>query len=226
MSAEIVSLQVGRPAPLPWRGGSVPSAIVKTPVAGRVALGPLGLAGDEQADRAVHGGPDKAVCCYPVEHRARWEAELGVALPHGAFGENLSTHGLVEAAAGIGDVLRAGTAVVQVSQPRGPCYKLAARWGHRTLPGLMARAGISGWYLRVLEPGEVGAGDTLELLEAAGGVTVADVMDATYGDGRRDAALIRRVLDSEALAASWHESLLGLWRRRALPVRDFGVGGD
>jgi MOSC domain-containing protein YiiM len=223
VSARIVSLQVGRAAPLAWRGGAVPSAIVKTPVSGRAALGPLGLAGDEQADLTVHGGPDKAVCCYAVEHRARWEAELRAPLPHGAFGENLSTEGLTEPDMGIGDVFEAGTALVQVSQPRGPCFKLAARWGHRTLPGLMARAGISGWYFRVLEPGELGTGDSLVRVKAAGGATVADVMDVTYGEGRRDPAAIRRVLDCEELADAWHEPLLGLWRRQALPVREFGV---
>jgi MOSC domain-containing protein YiiM len=180
--ARVLSVQVGRVGTVPWRGKRVRSAIDKTPVEGPVALGPLGFEGDEQADRKLHGGPDKAVCCYPSEHLPRW-AELleRRALPHGAFGENLTLAGLVEHDVNIGDTYAVGSAIVQVSQPRGPCFKLAARWGRRALVRDMAAELRAGFYLRVLTPGAVAAGDALQLVERVSDVSVADVLRITYG---------------------------------------------
>jgi MOSC domain-containing protein YiiM len=222
MAGRVVSLQVGSPGTLPWRGKQVRSAIFKSPVDGRVTLTPTGFEGDVQADLRYHGGPDKAVCCYPVEHRGDWEELVGQPLPHGAFGENLSTEGLLEADLHVGDVLRAGTATVQVSQPRGPCYKLAARWGKRTLPGRMAKEQRSGWYLRVLRVGAVAAGDELVLIERVSEVSIAEVMRVTYVD-RKDAEAIDRVLAVPELADAWRRDLETLARRNELPVTDFGT---
>ena len=222
MTGRVVSLQVGAPGTLPWRGKQVRSAIFKAPVDGPVTLTPTGFEGDVQADLRYHGGPDKAVCCYPVEHRADWEAFVEQPLPHGAFGENLSTEGLLEADLHVGDVLRAGTATVQVSQPRGPCFKLAARWGKRTLPGRMAKEMRSGWYLRVLRAGKVQAGDELRLVERVSDVAIAEVMRVTYVD-KKDSAAIRRVLDVPELADAWRRDLETLARRNELPVSDFGT---
>ncbi len=222
MRARVLSLQVGRAAELPWGDSTVRSGIVKTPVAGPRALAELGFAGDEQADLAVHGGPDKAVCCYAREHMPGWEVTLGAELPFGAFGENVSLAGLTEADVTIGATGTLGSARVQVSQPRGPCFKLAARWRRRALPALMARGGISGWYLRVLEPGTVAAGDELLLSEPGSEVTVADVMRVTYTD-RANTAEIDRVLAVPELARQWREALERLAARQALPIREFGA---
>lgn len=218
----VLSLQVGRAAPLAWRGGTVSSAIVKTPVSGPLALGREGFDGDEQADRAVHGGPDKAVCCYPDEHGAHWARGLGVAPPPGAFGENLRTSGATEADVRIGDTFALGTATVQVSQPRGPCFKLAARHGRKDLPALMARGRISGWYLRVLAPGVVAVGDELVPLARTSDLTVDEVMRVTYVD-RGDRAALERALGVSELAASWRAALEHLLERRPVPADPFGV---
>jgi MOSC domain-containing protein YiiM len=206
MVGRVVSLQVGTPGTLPWRGKQVRTAIFKAPVEGPVTLTPTGFEGDVQADLRYHGGPDKAVCCYPVEHRADWEALVGQPLPHGAFGENLATQGLLEHAVHVGDVLSAGTATVQVSQPRGPCFKLGARWGKRSLPARMAKELRSGFYLRVLRAGTVTAGDELRLVERTSDVSVAEVMRVTYVD-KSDVEALRRVLAVDDLAEAWREPL-------------------
>lgn len=207
MVGRVVSLQVGKPGTLPWRGKQVRTAIFKTPVEGAVTLTPTGFQGDVQADLRYHGGPDKAVCCYPVEHRPDWEELTGARLPHGAFGENLATHGLLERDVHVGDVFSAGTATVQVSQPRGPCFKLGARWGKRSLPARMAKELRSGWYLRVLRAGRVAAGDELRLLERSSDVPIAEVMRVTYVD-KGDLAALARVLAVDELAQAWREPLV------------------
>lgn len=222
LRGRVVSLQIGRPAPLPWRGREVSTAIVKRAADGPLELGLDGFPGDEQGDRINHGGPDKAVCAYPMEHVPSWEQALETRLPGGAFGENLSISGLLEREVHIGDVLGVGAARVQVSQPRGPCFKLAARWGLKELPSRMAKDGRSGFYFRVLEPGAVGAGDGIELLERDSEVSVAEVMRVTYRD-RRDSEALARVLASPALADQWRQVLLTLERRDQLPLRDFGT---
>ncbi|HWH94818.1 MAG TPA: MOSC domain-containing protein [Baekduia sp.] len=198
------------------------TAIDKHPVEGRVALGRLGFAGDEQADLRVHGGPDKAVCCYPSEHVPRWARLLErPALPPGAFGENLTLLGLTEIDTNIGDTYTLGEdgAVVQVSQPRGPCFKLAARWGKRTLTREMAHDMLAGFYLRVVRPGTVGAGDALDLVERVSDVSVAEVLRVTYRD-RHDPPALRRVVAVPELADQWRASLARLVELDALPLRD------
>ena len=144
------------------------SAIAKTPRSGPVRIGELGLDGDEQGDRRVHGGVDKAVHHYPFEHYARWRAELG-ALPvlaaPGAFGENLSSAGLDESGVCLGDRYALGSVVLEVSQGRQPCWKLNDRFGVRDMARRVQDTGRTGWYYRVLQPGVARAGDTLQLLE-------------------------------------------------------------
>jgi MOSC domain-containing protein YiiM len=213
LAGEVLSVQIGRAGTVAWRGKDVRTAIVKTGVgAARVAVGPDGPAGDEQADLRVHGGPDKAVCCYPAEHLPAWSALVGTDLPHGAFGENLTLRGLTEDRVHIGDTYTLGDAlVVQVSQPRGPCFKIAARWGRRTLPDELAKGLKSGFYLRVLERGDVGAGDPMTLIERVSDVSVAEVLRVTYRD-RHDAAALAAVIDVPQLAAQWRD---GLARRAA-----------
>lgn len=220
LNGTVVSLQVGSPGTLPWRGKQVRTAIVKMAVDGPVRLGPAGFESDVQADRRHHGGPDKAVCVYPTEHRPEWEALVGQALPHGAFGENLATEGLLESEVHVGDVFAAGTAIVQVSQPRGPCFKLSARWGKRSLPARMAKEMRSGWYLRVLGHGAVRAGDDLRLMDRVSDVSIAEVMRVTYVD-KQDPVALRRVIDVPELAEDWREALETLARRHELPVTEF-----
>jgi MOSC domain-containing protein YiiM len=220
----VETLLIGRPKPLPWR-----DRVIRTSIGGRVEttervpLGETGFKGDRVGDSRVHGGPHKAVCVYPVEHRPFWEQELGTALPPGAFGENLCLRGVLEDEAFVGDVLRLGSSLVQVAQPRGPCFKLAARWGRKELPALMATRGISGWYFRVLETGDVGVGDTLELVERRSEVSIAEVMRVTYRD-RKDAEAIARVLAVPELAEAWRRQLRKLAKLADQPQLDlFGV---
>lgn len=144
------------------------SAIAKSLRAGPVRIGFLGLEGDEQADKRYHGGPDKALHLYPFDHYARWRQDVPdhplLGAP-GAFGENISSEGLTEADACIGDRFRCGTALIEISQPRQPCWKQATRMMWSTLPKLMVKEGRSGWYFRVLEEGLAQAGDALTLEE-------------------------------------------------------------
>lgn len=145
-----------------------PSAIVKRASASRLAVGPNGLAGDQQADRLHHGGADKALHHYPFDHYEAWRRELpaqaGLLQGPGAFGENLSTVGMTEADVCLGDVYRLGSTLLQVSQGRQPCWKLRHRFGVADMVARVMASGRTGWYYRVLEPGEVGAGDHFELV--------------------------------------------------------------
>jgi len=145
----------------PWTTG-----FFKEPVVGAVAFSSRGAAGDEQADRINHGGPDKAVLAYSAEHYPAWQSELGLtALPFGAFGENLTVAGLTEADVCIGDRWRAGEVEFEVSQPRQPCWKLARRWRVKSLPAIVIQTGRTGWYLRVGKEGNLEAGAELELID-------------------------------------------------------------
>ena len=162
---EVVSVNVGRPREVEWRGETVRTSIFKSPVAGKVLARLHNLEGDEQSDLRVHGGAQKAIYVYPAEHYEFWRAELpGMDLPWGAFGENLSTRGLLEDEVRIGDRLRAGTAELIVTQPRMPCYKLGIRFGSPRIVRKFLRSGRTGFYVAVLREGEIGAGDRIERL--------------------------------------------------------------
>jgi MOSC domain-containing protein YiiM len=160
---KLVSVQVGRPRRVRWHGKAVSTGIYKEPVAGRIMLRRDNLDGDQQADLTVHGGWDKTVYVYPSEHYPIWQAELpGMRLPYGMFGENFTTEGLDESSVHIGDQFRIGGAVVQVTQPRMPCYKLGIRFGRPDMPKRFHASGRCGFYLAVLQEGEVGTGDVWE----------------------------------------------------------------
>ncbi len=176
----VVSVNVAVARIVPWKGGTVSTGIYKEPVARRVRVGPLGLEGDEQADLRVHGGPLKAVYGYPSEHYAFWRRELpGVDLPWGMFGENVTTEGLLEPSVKVGDRYRVGTAVLEVTKPRFPCFKLGVKFGREDILPRFLWSGRSGFYFRVAEEGEVAAGDPIDVVEgAARGPTIADIVRA------------------------------------------------
>lgn len=194
-----------------------PSAIDKRAVEGRHAVGALGIAGDEQADLSVHGGPDKAIHHYPRDHYGWWAETIGdhaLLQDAGAFGENISTSGLTESAACIGDRYRLGSALVEISQGRQPCWKLGHRFGIATLPATVVTSRRGGWYYRVIEDGAVGAGDALELIERPlPDWSVERVFHLLIGGaGKREPAALRALAAMDLLAANWRaraEKLLG-----------------
>jgi MOSC domain-containing protein YiiM len=205
----LVSVNVGRPRTVPYQGRDVATAIFKQPVTGPVHVGATNLADDRQADRRVHGGPDKAVYAYPLEHYAYWSAALQRRdLAFGFFGENLTLDGANEDEVWIGDTLRVGTALLQVSQPRTPCFKLALRTGVEDFPQRFAASGRTGFYLRVLDEGEVRAGDAVErLARDAASLAVRAVFELRHGPARgRDRAALQRAAALAALAPGWRRA--------------------
>ncbi|MES2573177.1 MAG: MOSC domain-containing protein [Verrucomicrobiota bacterium] len=179
----------------------------KEPVTGPVRIARTNLAGDGQADLRNHGGPDKAICLYPRDHWLFWKAELGLELPHGAFGENFTTEGAVEAGVCIGDIFRCGTALLQISQPRQPCWKLARRWRIKDLAAKVERTGRTGWYFRVLEEGHVEPGTALDLLERLHPQwTVAAANDVMH-QRKTDWEAARHLAACADLSESWKVSL-------------------
>ena len=183
--AKVVSVNVGRPRTIAVRrsGAPVESAIGKQPVAGRVRVAGVNLAGDDQADRTVHGGPDKAVYAYASEDAAWWAAELGREIVPGMFGENLTTEGVDVSGAVVGERWRVGTVELEVCQPRIPCFKLGIRFGDPLMVRRFGEANRPGAYLRIVREGELGAGDAIEVVDRpAHGVTVALVSAAILLD--------------------------------------------
>jgi MOSC domain-containing protein YiiM len=201
---KLLSVNVGLPREVEWRGKAVRTSIFKAPVAGRVRVARLNVAGDQQSDLSVHGGPDKAVYVYPSEHYAYWRAELpGADLSWGAFGENFTTEGVLDDAVHIGDRLRAGSAEFVVTQPRMPCFKLGIRFGRPDMVKRFQRGGRNGFYLAVVREGEVAAGDALEwVARDEQGVTVAEVV-SLYAADAANQDLLRRVSTLPALPEGW-----------------------
>lgn len=201
-SPTVVSVNVGQPRTLEWRGRAVTTAIWKRPVEGPVPVAGVNLDGDDQADRRVHGGPDKAVYAYATEDYAWWSAALGPLEP-GTFGENLTTAGLDLDRAAIGDRWHVGDAVLEVAQPREPCFKLGIRMGDDGFPDRFAEAGRPGAYLRIVRPGSVRAGDTIRV-------------EPTEAPHIRLAALVRPEPPEDLLAwAAADERVPPNWRRKA-----------
>lgn len=202
----IISINVGAPEPQVYRGRLVSTAGHKQP-ARSAMLRFTNLDGDRQADLKNHGGPDKAVCVYSFDHYAAWESVLGRKLAPGAFSENFTIAGLRESEVCIGDTFRAGEALVQISQPRKPCHKLAGRHNRKDLPALIHANGFSGFYLRVLTEGMVRAGDAFELATRHPmGVTVEFANQVMY-EQRDDLDSLRRLLAVPELSAVWRETL-------------------
>jgi len=201
---KLISVSVGRPRQVTWRGKSVMTSIWKSPVEGEVRVTTLNLQGDEQSDLSVHGGADKAVYVYPSEHYAYWRVELpGADLPWGGFGENFTTEGLLEEHVRIGDRLRVGSAEFVVTQPRMPCFKLGIRFDRPDIVKRFLRARRTGFYLSVTREGSVTAGDPIEFAaREEHGVTVADIVDLYTRDSENE-GLLRRAVALTSLPRSW-----------------------
>ena len=201
MTPRIVSVNVGRPQARDWHGRLVTSAISKEPVAGPVLASGVNLAGDDQADRRVHGGYDKAIYAYAVEDYQWWELELGRAVGPATFGENLTTTGLDLKHSAIGDRWRVGEAVLEVAQPREPCYKLGMRMGDADFPAVFDKAGRPGVYLRILEPGVVAAGDTVTVEPAEEpAIRIADLV------GELSPEVLRRIVADSRVPEGWRRA--------------------
>jgi MOSC domain-containing protein YiiM len=204
---KILSVNLGPPRQIVLDGKTVSTGIYKVPVRGRVKVGKLNLEGDAQADLSAHGGPNKALYAYPSEHYSYWRRELpGTELPWGAFGENLTLAGLLEEDVHIGDRFQIGTAVVMVTQPRLPCYKLGIRFGRGDMPDRFLASRRTGFYLSVLEEGELGEGDAVEwITQDLYGISVATVVRLYLERGFQDIHLLERALQVEALPSGWRK---------------------
>lgn len=212
---QIVSVNVGGPRIVRWRDRDVLTSIFKDPVAGRIPVRGVNLVGDDQADRSVHGGPDKAVYAYAREDLEWWSEGLDAPLAPGVFGENLTVNGVAVTRAVIGERWRANDVLLEVCGPRVPCYKLGIRMGMDGFPRLFAAAGRPGAYLRVLAEGTVAAGDVLTVEHRpAHGVTVKTVADVFHRDHSRAAEL----LAAPELAEVWQHWAASLLDRRRKPA--------
>jgi MOSC domain-containing protein YiiM len=200
----VESVNVGTPRAVSWRGRTVTTAIWKHPVAGRVKVRGVNVEGDRQADLEVHGGVDQALYAYAAEDLAWWAGQLGRELPPGSFGENLTVAGVDVSGALVGERWRAGGTLLEVSQPRTPCFKLGIRMGSQRFPARFAAAGRPGAYLRILAEGEVAASDPVEVVHRpAHGLTVAEVARVYHADHAGAAKLLQV------------PELAGTWRRWA-----------
>ncbi len=195
------SLNVGVPRTVSWAGRSVTSAIWKEPVSGRISVEGVNLAGDDQADRRVHGGPDKAVYSYSTDDYAWWSTQLGTPIAPATFGENITTEGIDLTASVIGTRWHVGSAVFEVAQPRQPCFKLGMRMGDARFVDTFGDAGRPGAYLRILEAGEIGVGDAIVVGEApAHGLTIAELDAAQHGASRSQ---LERIAAIAAVPEGW-----------------------
>ena len=203
----VLSVNVGSPKLVQGLNGAVLTSIFKAPVEGRVAVRHHNIAGDRQSDLRVHGGPHKAVYCYPGEHYGFWKEQLPeMDLPYGMFGENLTTEGFTEEDVYIGDQYRIGSAVLQITQPRMPCFKLAIRFGRTDIVKRFWHSGRSGIYFSIAQEGELAAGDPIEKISTGENkITIADVVRLYRGDEKRP-ELLERALRAP-LAGSWKEEL-------------------
>jgi MOSC domain-containing protein YiiM len=211
----VLSVNVGAPRQVRSGGETVLTSIFKLPVEGRVGVREHNIDGDRQSDLTVHGGPYKAVYCYPHEHYDYWRKQLPDAdLKAGAFGENLTTEGLTEETVWIGDLYRVGSALLQATQPRMPCYKLQIRFARNDMVKRFWQSGRSGIYFSVVEEGDVAAGDPIErVARGEEEISVANVVRLYRGDESSE----------ELLGRALRAPLWGSWKREIRERRDFGV---
>ena len=203
---KILSVNVGLPREIESRGKVTLTSIFKKPVSGRVRVTTLNLDGDRQSDLSVHGGVDKAVYVYPSEHYPYWREELPEAdLSWGAFGENLTTEGLLESVINIGDIFRIGSAEFRVTQPRMPCFKLGIRFDRADMVKRFLLSRRTGFYLAVTREGDVSTGDSIECIKQdEHNVTVADITNLYVADAASQQEL-KKVSELPELPAGWRD---------------------
>ncbi|PIC69096.1 MOSC domain-containing protein [Sporosarcina sp. P16b] len=203
---EILSLNVGKPKDMEFGKKSITTGFFKQHIQQAVFLSRTNFTGDGQGDLVHHGGVHKAVCVYPYEHYSHWENTLDRTLSHGAFGENLTIDGMTEEDVCIGDSFLLGEAIVQVSQPRQPCFKLALVYERKELPLLVQDTGFTGFYFRVLREGMVSPTDMLvPLTRQAHAISVAEANRLMHHD-KQDLEAVRRLLEVEELSPSWRKT--------------------
>jgi MOSC domain-containing protein YiiM len=207
-AARLISVNVGTPRSFVRDDREVSTGIFKQPVVGRVRVGTLGVEGDGQADLTVHGGPDKAVYAYSLANTLHWRDVLDRPdLEAGAFGENLTLDDLPDSVVALGDVLQLGDALLQVTQPRQPCVKLAMKFGLAGLPRRFTRSGRVGFYTRVVEPGEIAAGDMLRCVTREPDPLSIEVLNAALLIERDSNDDLRRALASPSLSSAWRSEI-------------------
>jgi MOSC domain-containing protein YiiM len=209
--ARLLSVNVGLPRDIEWKGRTVHTGIWKAPVPGRCRVGRLNLDGDGQGDLAGHGGEQRAVFVYQIESYRYWQEQLGrTDFVPGQFGENFTTEGLPDDAVCVGDRYRIGTALFEVTQPRVTCYRVGIRMNEPRMPALLTSSGRPGFYFRVLREGEVGAGDDIvKVAEAKERMTVAELNGLLYSPPHAGEQL-ERALRIEALSPGWRSSFEAL----------------
>jgi MOSC domain-containing protein YiiM len=221
-TGKVLSVNVGGVRTFDYNGRPARSAIWKSPVLGRVAVRGVNLAGDDQADRKAHGGPDKVVYAYAVEDARLWEQQIGRALAHGEFGENLTTEGIDPNQALVGERWQIGTTVLEVSEPRIPCWRLGVRMNDKLFPRRFTEALRPGAYLRLIVEGDVGAGDEIKVVERPDhDLTIQDV----FRIYTRDRDEVERLLAVPQMSQSWQRWARDLLREtKALPTDKAGPG--
>jgi MOSC domain-containing protein YiiM len=201
---KVLSVNVGLPRVVQWKGRPVLTGIFKTPVSDPIRLRTLNFDGDRQADLSVHGGADKAMYAYPAEHYAFWHRELpDMALPWGIFGENLTTEGLSDDTLKLGTQLRIGSAIVVATQPRLPCYKLGLRFGRDDIVKRFFASGRPGIYFKVILEGEVAAGDPIVVVDPAEDSVPLSEVTRLYAHDKDDLEGLRRIVGIPALPEGW-----------------------
>lgn len=199
-TAKVISVNVGRTRQFEYEKHAAQSAIWKYPITGRVAARGVNLVGDEQADRRAHGGPDKAIYAYAIEDTRWWEQQIGRPLSYANFGENLTTEGIDVNGALVGERWQIGSTVLEISEPRVPCWRLGVRMNDKLFPRLFTEALRPGSYLRIVVEGELGAGDEIRIIERPNHtMTIRDV----FRIYTRDHAEVERLLTIPQLSESW-----------------------
>lgn len=208
-TARILSVNISLPREIDYGGQKISTGIFKEPIEGRITLRTLNLDGDRQADLSVHGGPDKAVYAYPVEHYEYWHSVFpDLVMPNGMFGENLTVEGLIESEISVGDVFRIGSATVIATQPRMPCYKLGVKFGRMDVIKKFLASGRSGIYFKVSKEGEVATGDTIhQITKDPNQITISDIV-RLYSIEREDLQTMRRAVKVDALPKGWKRYFL------------------
>jgi MOSC domain-containing protein YiiM len=221
-AGKVLSVNVGTVREFEYGGRPAKSAIWKAPAVGRIAARGVNLAGDDQADRQAHGGPDKAVYAYAVEDARWWEREIGRPLAYGEFGENLTTEGMEVNDALVGERWEVGTTVLEVSEPRIPCWRLGVRMNDKTFPRRFTEALRPGPYLRIVVEGDVGAGDEIRVVERPEhGLTIRDV----FRIYTRDRDEVERLLAVPRMSESWRRWAADWLRKaRGSPAESAGPG--